>query len=205
MEPDEIQKENTITLIGEYQGVEDTFENKGEEYKRFILAVKRTSGVCDYIPVVCKASKLKFVEVCNIIKVTGSVRSRNIKVNEKSKLKVYVHANNIELQTEPVDDYNLFSITGFVCKPPVSRLTPSKLKITDIMIAYNSTFNRSFYLPSLAFRKTADAAAELKVGDKITIQGRFQSRDYNKVVDDNTTIRLTAYELAISSFVKEEK
>ena len=205
MEPNEEKKNeldtNEITIIGQVETIDETFENHGKKFQKILVRVVRLSGQADYIPVIYLADKIA-LNVFDRIKITGSVRTRNNTSSGKSKLELYVYAEWLDLTDE--EDINEFTISGYVCKPVQYRETPKGVKISDIMVAYNGTFNHSYYMPTLTFNKVALAAKDLEVGDKITISGRFQSRDYNKIVD-NVSYQRTAYELAIKSFTKTAK
>lgn len=202
MEPNEEKKieldTNEITIVGQVETLDGTFENHGKKFQKILVRVVRLSGQADYIPVIYLAEKIT-LNLLDKIKITGSVRTRNNASSGKSKLELYVYADWIDLTDE--EDMNDFTIDGYICKPVQYRETPKGVKISDIMLAYNGTFNHSYYIPTLTFNKVALAAKDLKVGDKISITGRFQSRDYTKVVD-NVSYQKTAYELAIKSFTK---
>lgn len=202
MEPNEENKNkldtNEITIVGQVETLDGIFENHGKKFQKILVRVVRLSGQDDYIPVVYLAERIT-LNLLDRIKITGSVRTRNNTSNGKSKLELYVYADWLDLTDE--EDTNDFNITGYICKPVQYRETPKGVKISDIMLAYNGTFNHSYYMPALTFNKVALAARDLKVGDKISINGRFQSRDYTKVID-NVSYQRTAYELAIKSFVK---
>ena len=65
---------------------------------------------------------------------------------------------------------NIIELTGFVCKPTVYRMTPFKREICDILIAVNRAYNKSDYIPCIAWGRNARFAQNFEVGDKITVQ-----------------------------------
>ena len=97
-------------------------------------------------------------------------------------------------------------MTGAICKPPSFRTTPFGREIADLMLAVNRSFGKSDYIPCIAWGRTARYASTLQVGDKLRIQGRFQSREYQKQMPDGAVISRIAYEVSISrlSCLKEE-
>ena len=92
---------------------------------------------------------------------------------------------------------NIIELTGYVCKPTVYRTTPFKREICDVLIAVNRAYNKSDYIPCIAWGRNARFAGSLVVGDKITVSGRIQSREYQKNVDGDIVVK-TAYEVSIS-------
>ena len=103
------------------------------------------------------------------------------------------------------DNPNYIEITGYVCKEPVFRTTPFKREITDVLLAVNRSYNKSDYLPCIAWGRNARFVKTFSVGDKVTVTGRIQSRDYQKKVNDEL-ITKTAYEVSLNriELVKDE-
>ena len=62
----------------------------------------------------------------------------------------------------------------------------------------NRAYNKSDYLPCIAWGRNARFVKDLKVGDKLEIYGRVQSRNYQKKTEDDIVTK-TAYEISISS------
>ena len=67
-----------------------------------------------------------------------------------------------------------------------------------MLIAVNRPYNKSDYIPSIAWGRNARYSEKLKVGDRIRVWGRIQSREYQKRISDEETITRTAYEISIS-------
>ena len=93
---------------------------------------------------------------------------------------------------------NLIHLSGAICKPPAFRTTPFGREITDLMLAVNRAFGKSDYIPCIAWGRTARYAAQLAVGDHLEVQGRFQSREYQKQMPDGTSIGRIAYEVSLN-------
>jgi single-stranded DNA-binding protein len=101
----------------------------------------------------------------------------------------------------PPDDEqnpNTIRLTGAICKPPAFRTTPFGREIADLMLAVNRAFGKSDYIPCIAWGRTARYAAQLRVGDHLEVQGRFQSREYQKQMPDGTIMNRMAYEVSLS-------
>ena len=92
--------------------------------------------------------------------------------------------------------FNLIQLSGILCKPPVLRRTPLGRDICDIILAVNRRYGRADYLPCIAWGAVAQQAAAMNTGDRLTIEGRVQSRTYTKTEDGVSTERV-AYEVSV--------
>ena len=90
-------------------------------------------------------------------------------------------------------------LDGYVCKEPIYRKTPLGREITDLLVAINRPYNKSDYIPSIVWGRNAKFAKSLKVGDRIQMWGRVQSREYEKKHEDGTVENRVAYEVSIGS------
>ena len=77
-------------------------------------------------------------------------------------------------------------------------------EITDLLVAINRQYNKSDYIPCIAWGRNARFAKNLAVGEKIAISGRIQSREYQKRLTDDDIKTLTAYEVSISKLAAYE-
>ena len=165
------------------------YENKrGKRFLRMCLGVPRESGKADMIPVVFREDKLIDADV---LKVTGEVQTKN----KDGHLDVYVYAMEIGAANDNEIGTNNININGFFCNGPVFRTTPLGRKICDMLVASNRDHNKSDYIPCICWGSKAEFAGELNVGANVSLNGRFQSRDYVKRTDDGEEIR-TAYEIS---------
>ena len=99
---------------------------------------------------------------------------------------------------------NEVELMGYVCKPPVYRTTPFNREICDLLVAVNRAYNKSDYIPCIAWGRNARFVRDIEVGRKLTISGRIQSREYTKKLSDDESEVRTAYELSVSKIVAEE-
>ena len=194
---DEYTRKNTVVLCGVAQS-EPTFshENHGERFYRFPLAVRRLSGQQDCLWVLITASQRNCLQPlsCRRLKVEGQLRSFNNKSGQGSKLVISVLARTLTETLE--EDRNCIRLTGVLCKPPVLRRTPLGRCICDVMLAVNRRYGRADYLPCIAWGQVAVAVGQMGVGDTIALDGRLQSRQYTKVLEDCSEVR-TAFEVSI--------
>lgn len=101
-------------------------------------------------------------------------------------------------------DVNLMDFTGFLCTTPHHRTTPLGRDICDMIVAVKNSQGKSDYIPCIVWDKKSKYAASLKVGTKLKLTGRLQSRSYTKTFSDGTSEERTAYELSVGN-ISEEK
>ena len=116
----------------------------------------------------------------------------------RSKLEVTVFVRDLAYCIEDDFSYeNYVDIEGFICKDPVRRTSPLGREICDLMIAVNRMYNKSDYIPSIAWGRNAAFGESLRVGDKVSVEGRIQSRDYRKFTEEGYLVTKTAYEVSV--------
>lgn len=197
---------NIITLTGTVE-TEAQFSHSvlDEEFYSFMLRVPRLSENDDLLPITVPERQLDsiLIQPGNKIKVKGQLRSYNKYTEQKTRLILTVFAKGIA-PALPDDDSNPNEIfvNGFICKEPIYRRTPFGREITDLIIAVNRAFNRSDYIPAIAWGKNAVYSENLEIGSNVMLWGRLQSRTYNKRISEDETEVRTAYELSITKIEK---
>lgn len=204
----ELLDNNKVTLCGVIASTKEySHEVYGEEFYTLNLAVERLSDNQDIIPITISDRLLKInnFEVGSKVCIKGQFRSYNKIENEKSKLMLTVFVREV-VDTVNYEPINEIELSGFICKNPIYRTTPFKREICDILVAVNRAYNKSDYLPCIAWGRNARFAKNLQVGEGVNIVGRIQSRDYQKKLENDETITKTAYEISISqiSHLKNE-
>ena len=178
---------------------------KDEEFYGFNLRVARLSGQNDIIPIIISKNLIDahVIRVGDCLAVKGQFRSFNKMENEKRKLVLSVFVKEI-CEWDDSANPNVIELNGFVCKPVVYRTTPFSREICDVLLAVNRKFNKSDYIPCIAWGNNAHAVSKMSVPANLKIIGRIQSREYNKVVENSLEpIVKTAYEVSISKLVNE--
>ena len=191
---------NKIILCGEACG-DMTFSHEvfGEKFYSFSLKIKRLSGQADVLPVVI-SERLIYDDMIVAGKrfyIEGQLRSYNIVNDNKSKLQLQTFIKEIS-EEAPENDINSIFLEGFICKPPIYRVTPFSREIADILIAVNRAYGKSDYIPTICWGRNARYCQKLNVGDCLRVEGRLQSREYQKKLDDDTVINKVAYEVSVS-------
>ena len=198
-----IIENNMATISGKVvSNVEFSHEVYGEGFYYFMLDVPRLSDSSDKIPVTISerlASRDK-LEIGTVIEVEGQFRSYNSYNNEGNRLLLTVFARDITFleDEKKIKNPNQIYLNGFICKKPIYRTTPFGREITDILLAVNRPYNKSDYIPCIAWGRNARFSERLTVGDNIKVWGRIQSRTYQKKFESGDIITKVAYEISIS-------
>jgi len=90
-------------------------------------------------------------------------------------------------------------LTGYICKKPIYRKTPFGREIADILLAVNRAYNKSDYIPCIAWGRNARFFENIAVGTEVKIAGRVQSRTYEKKISEDQVEKRVAYEVSIGS------
>lgn len=177
--------------------------NHGVEYLVFPLSVRRLSGAEDRLNVVAAREQLSGfgLEAGSPLTVRGEVRTFNNRSGVGSRLVVSVFAR--ELSREEGEDENRLELSGTLCKPPVLRTTPLGRTICDMILAINRRYGRADYLPCIAWGSLAYRCGSMAVGDRLSLEGRLQSRIYTKEIDGRLQER-TAFEVSVMSLTQED-
>jgi single-stranded DNA-binding protein len=191
---------NKLYLSGEI--VSDpvfSHEIYGEGFYEMFLAVSRLSEQKDILPITISERLISDnnIKKGSIIAVTGQFRSYNKIEEGRSRLMLTVFVREIA-EAESNKNPNFINLSGYICKPPVYRTTPFSREIADILLAVNRAYNKSDYIPCIAWGRNARFIRNRKVGEKITVCGRIQSREYQKKIDSDRVETKTAYEVSIN-------
>jgi single-stranded DNA-binding protein len=194
---------NVVTISGKViSEVEYSHEVYGEGFYSFYLDVPRLSDSSDKISVtfserLIPKSKLQLGVP---LEIEGQFRSYNSYKSESNKLVLTVFAREIIFVDEDrkIKNPNQIFLNGYICKNPIYRMTPFGREITDILVAVNRPYNKSDYIPCIAWGRNARYSQNLTIGDNIKIWGRIQSREYQKKLESGEAISKTAYEVSVS-------
>lgn len=202
---DNVNVNNEVKLSGHVDSeLKLSHEIYGEAFYSFVLRVMRLSDICDYINVTISERLMQGegLKIGSFITVNGQFRSYNNYSDTGSRLILTVFARDIiyldAADDEEIKNPNYIYLNGFLCKQPVYRTTPFGREITDILIAVNRAYNKSDYIPCIAWGRNARFSSALNVGDNIKIWGRIQSREYQKRISEEESVTKTAYEISIS-------
>lgn len=204
---------NYLTLVGKVTG-EKKFSHEiyGEKFYVFNLEIARLSGNADIIPITVSERIItdEMLMQGKQLLVKGQFRSYNSYDNEKNRLILTVFAKDVvEVEENNEEEENEMAkkdtvtnevvLVGYICKKPIYRQTPFGREIADVLLAVNRAYNKSDYIPTIAWGRNARFCQNLEVGTKVKLVGRVQSRMYEKKHDDGTVENRVAYEVSIGS------
>ena len=192
---------NLIHLKGQIcQNLQFGHELFGEQFYVTTLRVPRLSGAEDFLPITLSERLILDAPIANgsTICLEGQLRSYNKVIEGSGRLLITAFAQKLINCEEDEENPNRVQLTGALCKPPSYRTTPFGREIADLMLAVNRSYGKSDYIPCITWGRTARYASNLKIGDKVQLIGRFQSRAYQKQLPDGTTLNKVAYEVSVS-------
>ncbi len=170
-----------------------------EDFYSFDLIVPRLSGQNDILPITISSKLIaeNQLKAGDKIALRGQFRSYNKLDKGKSKLILSVFCREL-CDWDNNANSNVIDLSGYICKSPIYRTTPFSREICDILLAVNRNYDKSDYIPCIAWGRNAQFTNKLQVGTKLEIEGRIQSRVYNKHYDGlDVPVEKTAYEVSI--------
>lgn len=197
---------NSLTLYGKVISNEKEYEfvNKlGKTmvfYKVMLECIrKKDSEVVDMIPIILGYPLAKTIQVGDLLQVDGSVSSRKAQDDDgKNIIETFVFANHIfKVNEDEYEEYctrNEHLINGIVTREPKVRQINNHNKIASFVVAIhrpyeNSTKVVSDYIQCVAWNSLVNDVENFKIGDEISLCGRFQSRTYTTKEEKTRTIQ----------------
>ena len=195
-----LEKNNKVYIMGEIVS-DATFSHEvySEGFYEFFVKVMRLSGQADILPITISERLIQggMLEKGKTICAVGQFRSYNKLENGRSRLMLTVFVREL-LPELPDKNPNSILLSGYICKPPIYRTTPFNREIADVLVAINRAYNKSDYIPCIAWGRNARFVKNLNVGDRIAISGRIQSREYQKKLTETDVRTMVAYEVSVS-------
>ncbi len=173
---------NQAVVAGEIvSGFTFSHEVFGEGFYMVDVLVSRLSDTYDTIPLMVSDRIIDVEEECigRKVEAKGQFRSYN-------------------KHDEYISKPNHIYLDGYICKPPVYRMTPLGREIADVLLAVNRAYGKSDYIPCICWGRNARFAGKLEVGEHVAIWGRIQSREYQKKIGTDKVVSKTAYEVSVS-------
>lgn len=174
-----------------------------EKFYKFYIETKRLSEYCDELPVIVSERLIDINElkVGAMFKIDGQFRSYNQITDGRSKLVLSIFTKDIQKsEDESMLTLNDATFVGYICKNPIYRKTPFGREIADVLIAVNRSYKKSDYIPCILWGRNAKFCETLSVGSMVKLNGRIQSRKYEKKNENGEAIPMVAYEVSIAKF-----
>lgn len=191
-------KGNAAGLVGTLTQIKEIKQLCGLPFCGYMakLETVRPSGVPDEVTVVfaedvpyraCNGIEFdvmqEFVEGSRLL-LTGKVQT--LKDFQSGRLLVYILADFVAVSEKAVEQDEA-AVRGVIANKPTYRETPRGKRITDITVKVrNELTGGSCFLPCICWQEQADEAAQWQQGDTVELLGRYQSRQYEKVLDAAT-------------------
>lgn len=200
----DIIENNSVTIAGKIE-TPPIFSHEvyGEGFYNFELSVSRLSDCYDRIPVMISERLVgkDMLKLGSVIEIEGQFRSyNNYSSEDGNKLILTVFTRELKFLNDEseIKNPNQIYLNGYLCKKPIYRTTPFGREITDMLLAVNRPYNKSDYIPCIAWGRNARFSEGLSIGDNLKIWGRVQSRKYQKKYSDGNIVTKIAYEVSIS-------
>lgn len=185
---------NRVEIVGEIlEAPKLNNECYGSRYYTTKIRTRRTSGIDDIMPLTLPEWLVEGLDLRETVYVMGSFKSFNNKANRRVEMAVLVE----DIEYADVEHMNKISLEGYICKKSEARKTPRGRLICDVVVAVNRTCGQSDYIPCVLWERNAKIGSDLSIGQKVAIEGRIQSREYEKRFADCIEVR-TAYEVSVS-------
>ena len=200
---DKAMDNNQVTIVGTVDS-EFTYSHEvfGEGFYMLEVVVSRLSHMEDRIPLMVSERLVDVKESCmgKIVEVHGQFRSYNKHEEGRNRLilSVFVREFSFVGEEGTLTRPNSIYLDGYICKPPVYRMTPLGREIADLLMAVNRPYGKSDYLPCICWGRNARFAGKFEVGTHIHLWGRIQSRRYQKRLEDDVVEKRTAYEISVN-------
>ena len=212
-------KGNAAGLVGTLTQIKEIKQLCGLPFCGYMakLETVRPSGVPDEVTVVfaedvpykaCNGIEFdvmqEFVEGSRLL-MTG--KAQTLKDFQNGRLLVYILADFVAVSEKAVEQDEV-AVRGIIANKPTHRETPRGKHITDITVKVrNELTGGSCFLPCICWQEQADEAAQWQQGDTVELLGRYQSRQYEKVLDAATGEReqRTAYEVSVRLIRRKEE
>ena len=200
---DKAMDNNQVTIVGTVDS-EFTYSHEvfGEGFYMLEVVVSRLSHMEDRIPLMVSERLVDVKESCmgKIVEVHGQFRSYNKHEEGRNRLilSVFVREFSFVGEEGTLTRPNSIYLDGYICKPPVYRMTPLGREIADLLMAVNRPYGKSDSLPCICWGRNARFAGKFEVGTHIHLWGRIQSRTYQKRLEDDVVEKRTAYEISVN-------
>ena len=175
-----------------------------KSYYYMTISARRLSGVEDLVPCYIEDSKVAYISKFDYVEVTGYIRTKHVMDSVgKNHTKVYIEVHEVNPYT---CDKNKVDFIAHKYADIEVRLTPRGYRVSDTRVINNLPNRIGNLIPILLWGKNTDRFADVPLNSMVGITGRFQSREYDKLYEDGTEEKKTAYEVSVSKFeVLEER
>lgn len=175
-----------------------------KSYYYMTISARRLSGTEDLVPCYIEDSKVAYIRRFDYVEVIGHIRTKHVADSTGvNHTKVYIEVHEVNPYT---CDKNKVDFIAHKYADIEIRLTPRCYRVSDTRVINNLPNRIGNLIPILLWGKNTDRFADVPLNSMVGITGRFQSREYDKLYEDGTEEKKTAYEVSVSRFeVLEER
>lgn len=204
-------KDNAAGLAGELKEVEKVTELCGLRFNGYLgkIETPRPRGTLDEVIVAFTDAVISKEEgeIAIGSKVIISGKVQTLKNFESDKVLVFILADFLAMVKNPMMQDDV-ALRGVIAHEPVYRTTPRGKRIADIsVIVKNELTGNKCFIPCICWQEQADEVAGWQQGDTVELLGRYQSRQYEKIIDTDSGSRerRTAYEISVQLINRKEQ
>lgn len=211
--------DNVVGLAGTVTELEEVKNICGLPFRGYLgkVETERPNGVTDEVAVAfewdtpykvydgIEFDVLREFSAGSRLLISGKIQT--LKDFENGRVLVFVLADYVALSPKAMSQDDI-AIAGELAYMPKHRETPKGKRITDIFVKVQNVLTAgTCYIPCICWQETADEVAGWKQGDKVELLGRYQSRQYEKVIDadSGSRERRTAYEVSVQLIKRKER
>ena len=175
---------------GKVCGDVEEVELEGKMYYQFLLECDLVNArTSDIIPILIEANEknasLRYAEDGTLLTVVGAFQSNDWNDDSGNRhLDVYLEAADFcfgVAVNERGFDSNIVLLSGYICTDPEIKRTPNNRTITELRIKVTHEDGTVIHVPLVYWGKKAiEVYEDYCIGDRITVLGRLQSRQYYK-------------------------
>ena len=191
-------KNNIVSSVTGNVYTDPVIINTPEKSLCFEVSVLRKSGQRDLVTIVTTDLQQN-IKKGDSVRVSGFLYTFQLSANEYPKFRVCLYALGI-VKTNFATNKNVIIFKGTIAKKPQYRLTPSGIRICELLVAVNNVIDGLYasYIPCIVWNDEAEIVKDFNIGTNIYGVGRLQSREYVKEVDGVERV-FTTHELSINS------
>ena len=195
---------NEVNLKGIIRNIEFSHEVNNIPYYKANLIVPDNKGN-DNIINLCFKKYLGASFENDLITLSGTLRSYSKKLSEsKNQVSIYVFTYFDEIDNDD-SILNTVKLDGRICKIDPIYITKSGKQCVHAILANNifipeQNIKLNNYIPIVFWGNLVNQVKELKINDKVQIEGQLHSRTYTKKNIDNSVEIKTAHEVVVKNY-----
>ena len=197
---------NEVRLCGTLlEDARYSHEAYGEPVYRTRIGVRRTSGTEDVLVLQMGmhtvGHRVDLLRAGERLTVSGRVRTYDAPLGAQTRTETVVHV--LAIGRDGGTDDNRARLSGMLTRAPVFRVTPFGREVCDMMLRV-SMRGRWANVPVIAFGRTARWAGMLECGERVRLEGRLQSREYQRRSNTGLAIPVVTREVAAAKMWLED-